>query len=162
MHLRTRKQSGQALVEFALALPILALLALGVIEMGRYAYIAILVGNAAHAGAVFGSQNTSASSQTANIQNAAEYDFAGGITGTANANGQPISQLTVTSSTACGCDSAGTINAFGCGTTPSCPSGQHWVVVVSVTAAHQFNSLFNYPGIPSSITISRTSTMRVL
>jgi translation initiation factor 2 alpha subunit (eIF-2alpha) len=32
---------------------------------------------------------------------------------------------------------------------------------VSVTASGTFNSLFNYPGIPASITISKTSSMRV-
>ena len=44
------RQSGQALVEMAFVVPLLLLLALGVIEVGRYAYISILVGNAARAG----------------------------------------------------------------------------------------------------------------
>jgi Flp pilus assembly protein TadG len=154
-------QSGQALVEMAIALPVLLILALGVIELGRYAYIAILVGNAAHAGALYGSQNTAASADTTGIQNAAEYDFAGGTAAGSIDNGQPVSQLNVTSSTSCGCDSGGTITGFGCATTPSCATG-HWVVIVSVTASGTFNSLFNYPGIPSSLAISRTSTMRVL
>ena len=34
-------QSGQALIEFALILPIVLTLALGVIEAGRYAYVGI-------------------------------------------------------------------------------------------------------------------------
>jgi hypothetical protein len=35
------------------------------------------------------------------------------------------------------------------------------VVTVSVTASGTFNSLFSYPGIPTSIALSKTSTMRV-
>jgi Flp pilus assembly protein TadG len=154
-------QSGQALVELAIALPVLLILALGVIELGRYAYIAILVGNAAHAGALYGSQSTAASSDSTGIQSAAQYDFAGGTAAGSIDNGQPVSQLTVSSLPSCGCDSGGAITAFGCATTPSCATG-HWVVVISVTASGTFSSLFNYPGIPSSITVSRTSTMRVL
>jgi len=49
-----RSESGQSLVEVALLLPFLVLMMLGVIELGRYAYIGILVGNAARAGAAYG------------------------------------------------------------------------------------------------------------
>jgi hypothetical protein len=37
----------------------------------------------------------------------------------------------------------------------------HWVVMVSVKAAGTFTSLFKYPGIPGSITVTQTATMRV-
>jgi len=50
-------QSGQSLMEFAIILPLLLLLLVGVIEIGRYAYASILVGNAARAGAAFGAQD---------------------------------------------------------------------------------------------------------
>jgi Flp pilus assembly protein TadG len=164
--MRRARQSGQALVELALALPILLILALGVIELGRYSYISILVGNAAHAGAVYGSQTTAASADTAGIKNAAYYDFAGTVpgavdVGTTHKNGFYVADLTVTSTVACGCDALGTISNFACDSTPSCATG-HWVAVVTVTATGTFNSLFNYPGIPTSLTINRTSSMRVL
>ncbi|HLW81383.1 MAG TPA: TadE/TadG family type IV pilus assembly protein [Candidatus Acidoferrales bacterium] len=152
-----RAQSGQTLVEVALLTPLLLLLALGVIEMGRYAYISILVGNAARAGAAYGAQSLPQSVDTAGIQTAADNDFQN--------NGQNVSNLSVTSSTSCGCDSNGTITSAVCTTGPNpsagtCASG-HWVVLVSVTASGTFNSLFSYPGIPSSITVNRTATMRV-
>jgi len=165
-----KRQTGQALVEFAFILPILLVLLLGVIELGRYAYISILVGNAARAGAAYGSQGNPQSIDTTGIQNAAYYDFAGVTSGTSSLNGQSVSQLTVTSTIACGCDSAGSITSYGCDskTNPNAgncpllgsPSG-NWVIVVSVTASGTFNALFNYPGIPSSLTISRTASMRV-
>ena len=150
-------RSGQSLVEVALMLPFLLLLLLGVIELGRYAYIGILVGNAARAGAAYGVQSNVQSVDTVGIQNAAINDFV--------SNGQPGSSLTVTSVVTCGCDSSGTVTTAGCtpATNPTagtCASG-HWTVILAVTASGTFNSLFNYPGIPSSISLSRVSALRV-
>jgi len=162
-------QSGQALVEMAFVLPLLLLLALGVIEIGRYAYIAILVGNAARAGAAYGAQSLPQAGESASIAAAAEYDFAGGSTTSDSSNGQNESLLTVTSAFTCGCDNGGTITPSPVGTNATCfvvdankcTAGGHWVVVVTVTASGQFNALFNYPGIPSPINVSSTSFMRV-
>ena len=159
--LRTRKQCGQAMVELAVVLPFLLLLGLGVIEMGRYAYIAMLIGNAAHAGAFYGSQSNGQSVDTNGITKAADYDFAGAVA-TTNANGQPVSKLTVTSSVSCGCDSAGTVTSQACSDPTVCSATSRWVIIVSVTATGNFNSLFNYPGIPSPLAISRTASMPVL
>jgi Flp pilus assembly protein TadG len=149
-----RSQTGQTLLEVALLTPLLLFLLLGIIEIGRYAYIAILVGNAARAGAGYGSQCLPQSVDAAGITTAADNDFQN--------NGQSTSLLQVSSSVACGCDSAGSLTSAACtgGGAGTCGTG-HWVVQVSVTASGTFNSLFNYPGIPTSITISRTSTMRV-
>jgi len=145
------------MLELALVTPLLLALVIGVIELVRYSYIGILVGNAARAGADYGAQSLPQSADPTGIQTAADNDFQN--------NGQQVSNLTVISSTSCGCDSAGTITAAGCTTAvnPSagtCAAG-HWVVTVSVTASGTFNSIFNYPGIPKSIAVSRTSTMRV-
>jgi Flp pilus assembly protein TadG len=166
-----KRQSGQALVEMAFVLPVLLLLSLGVIEIGRYAYIAILVGNAARAGAAYGAQNNASSTDTTGISNAALYDFAGATSGSTKNNGLTSTNLTVTSVIACGCDSAGTITAYGCNsnTTPNAgncsalgsPTG-NWVIVLSVTASGSYNGLFNYPGIPNPLAISRTASMRVM
>jgi Flp pilus assembly protein TadG len=150
-------QSGQSLLEVALLTPLLLILLIGVIEFGRYAYISILVGNAARAGAAYGAQSLPQSVNTIGIQTAADNDFQN--------NGQNVSNLTVSSSTSCGCDSGGTITSAGCSTSTNptagtCTAG-HWVVIVSVTASGTFTSMFAYPGIPSSMSMSRTATMRV-
>jgi len=150
-------QSGQSLLEVALLLPMLAALLLGVIEMGRYAYISILVANAARAGAAYGAQSLAQSVDLAGIQLAADNDFQN--------NGQNTTSLNVSSVTSCGCDSNGTISGAACSTITNpgagnCGSG-HWVVMVSVTASGNFRSLFNYPGIPSTLTVSSTATLRV-
>lgn len=162
-----RRQSGQALLEMALMTPLLLALALGVIELGRYAYIAILVGSAARAGAMYGAQGLastispqgqcpSAEAGIQNMQEAACSDFQN--------NGQPAGDLTINSSTSCGCDDGqgGWTSEPDCTVTSYalCTKG-HWVVTVSVNSAGTFQSLFKYPGIPRSITVDRTATMRV-
>jgi Flp pilus assembly protein TadG len=157
------RESGQSLLEVALLLPILVAMLLGVIELGRYAYISILVGNAARAGAAYGAQSLVQSIDAAGIQTAADNDFQN--------NGQNVATLTVTSSTTCACDNGtgasvtaqtacsalANRQAGSCNPVP----GSQWVVMVSVTASGTFNSLFNYPGIPSTLTVSSTSTLRV-
>ena len=135
-------------------LPFLLLLLLGVIEIGRYAYIGILVGNAARAGTAYGVQSLAQSVDTTGITTAADNDFEN--------NGQNVVGLTVTSAVACGCDSSGTVTSAVCTGTGAgtCATG-HWAVTLTVTASGTFTSLFSYPGIPASISISRVSTMRV-
>jgi Flp pilus assembly protein TadG len=154
---RVKRESGQALIEVALLTPLLLAMALGVIDIGRYAFIGILVGNAARAGAAYGAQSLPQSTDTTGIENAADNDFQN--------NGQTVGTLSVSSSTSCGCDNAGTIAAAACTTATnptagSCAAG-HWVVMISVTASGSFSALFGWPGIPKSLTISRTATLRV-
>ena len=166
-HLAPKKRSrslpsGQALIELAFLLPILVGLAIGVIEVGRYAYIGILVGNAARAGSAYGAQSLPQSVDTAGIADAARFDFAGAASGNTSKNGLKPATLTVTSAVACGCDNAGTVNGVGCNAAGAgkCATG-HWVVTLTVTASGMFNGLFSYPGIPGSISVSRTSSVRV-
>jgi len=160
---RTHGQSGQTLLEVALLTPLLLLLLLGVIEMGRYAYMGILVGNAAHAGAMYGSENVNNSGDGPGIQTAADNDF----------DTTTYGPLTVNSSTSCGCDNGGTISGLtnACNTQvdptvadtiATCSAGGgHWAIMCNVEAKGTFNSLFSYPGIPSPITIDRTAVIRV-
>jgi len=163
---RGHSQKGQALLEMALVTPLLLAMALGVIELGRYAYISILVGSAARAGAVYGAQGVTyansspqlpCSSALTGIQQAACADF--------SSNGQALGTLEISSSVSCGCDTNGSLAPSACSTIINASAGTcingHWVVMVSVEAAGTFNSLFNYPGIPKSITVDRTATMRV-
>ena len=154
-----RSESGQSLAEVALVTPLLALILIGVIEFGRYAQTAILVGNAARTGAAYGAQSLGQSADTTGIKTAADNDFQN--------NGQNVSLLTVNSSFSCGCDSGGAVvpevcNGAGSGSGLGvCAAGSHWVVMVAVQATGTFNSLFKFPGIPASIKVDRTCTMRV-
>ena len=67
-------ESGQTLLEFALMLPFMMLLLLGIAEIGRAAFITITVTNAATAGAEYGSQNSTTAKDFTGMQNAALYD----------------------------------------------------------------------------------------
>ena len=150
-------EAGQSLLEMALLTPMLLALVLGTIEMGRFAYISILVGNAAHAGAAYGAQSLVQSVDTTGIQTAADNDF--------QDSGQNVSNLTVTSSPSCGCDNGGTTTSAVCDTATNPNAGKcaagHWVVMVSVTASGSFNSMFGFPVIPKKLDLSSNATMRV-
>lgn len=160
-HVRTWRQilhspSGQSLVELALLTPILLLLVVGTVEMGRYTSLSILMGNAARAGADYGAQSPTTAGDSAGIQKAALADLKD-ISGFKT-------QPTVTSVFVCGCDDGGTVipspetNA-ACST--SCNVSSHLVTSVQVTVTGTFSSMFNYPGIPTPLTITSTATERV-
>jgi Flp pilus assembly protein TadG len=147
-----RGQRGLALVELALATPLLMLLLVGIIEVGRFAYFSILVGNAAQAGAQYGAGSLTNALDVAGMQSAALND------------GQNVPGLTVASpapSSFCQCYNGTTTTTIACSQT-SCPlAGYHRNVYVQVTTRGSFTPLFNYPGLPGSLTVTRTVTMRV-
>lgn len=140
-------EGGQSLVELALVLPMLLLLLVGTIEIGRFAYYSILVANAARAGAQYGAQGLLTAADNAGMLNAAQND------------GQNIAGLTVSAVQRCGCTGAGLSGT--CPVAPPCTLPNHSLVYVEVTATGTFSSLFNYPGIPPSITLTSTEKMRV-
>jgi Flp pilus assembly protein TadG len=143
----SRSQAGGALVEFALVTPLLILLLLGAVELGRYAYFSILVGNAARAGVQYATQNDATAIDTSGIATAAQAD-----------GSNPIAPLSVASNTSCECWN-GTGTAVSC--TGSCASGSHLVKYVSVTVNGTIKPLFAYPFLPAASTVSSTATMRV-
>jgi Flp pilus assembly protein TadG len=147
------RESGQTLLEIALVLPVLLFLTLGIVELGRYAYVSILVGNAARAGTAYGTQSLPQSVDTAGIQTAARNDY--------RSNGQDPLNLSVTSKVSCGCDVGGGIVTAACTGSGAgvCASG-HWVAVLSVTASGTFAPLFTYTNIPP-LALTRTSAVRV-
>ena len=61
------KRPARACRSWRLITPLLLLLLIGVIEFGRFAYLGILVGNAARAGAAYGAQSLAQSADTAGI-----------------------------------------------------------------------------------------------
>ena len=170
---KLRRDAGQTLLEVALLTPLLLALLLGVIELGRYAYFGILVGNAARAGAAWGSQSSTVSTDGGGICKAAANDFYQSATYTctknsvtsytATATGAPTLNLTL--STSCGCESAGDMPPAPPNTPGSCSvalataCANQWVITMSVTASGQINPLINYPGLPGALTVTRTATM---
>ncbi|MEP6601895.1 MAG: TadE/TadG family type IV pilus assembly protein [Nitrospirota bacterium] len=138
-----RNESGSALLEIAVILPVLILLVLGVAEYGRVYFTGITVANAALAGAEFGAQSSGTGDPTL-IQQVARND-AGDQT------------LTVTSNRVCRCPGTDTLPC-----TTTCASGYgNPQFFVNVTASKSLSLILRYPGIPATIQVSRTASFRV-
>lgn len=139
--------SGASLLEFALLTPVLAFLLIGLIDVGRYSYYAVLAANAARAGTQYGAQNLTNATDTVGMEAAATNDA------------QSLPQWNTPKATTY-CMSSGTV--VTCPAAPATPApGEIYYVKVVVTGS--FNGLINYPGIPSSgIPVSGTSAIRVV
>ena len=135
-----------AIVEFAILVPALMMLLIGLIEMGRFAYYSIIVANAARAGAQYGAQTLVTAADSAGMKQAALND------------GQNISGLSVPTlpSSFCQCadGSTSTCDATDC-------SSSHRLTYVQVDTRGPYNSLFNYPGLPSTFPVNSQAIMQV-
>jgi Flp pilus assembly protein TadG len=140
-----REDTGQALVELALVLPIFILLLVGAVEVGYLAYASIEVANAARAGVAYAAQNHTTASDITNITLAAKNDVS-----------QDLENLSVTVSQSCSC-SDGT--AITCATAASCLSPAIINESVQVQTSASVNTVFHFPGIPSSVTLGGYASM---
>ena len=139
---------GQALVELALLFPVFILLLVGAAEFGRLAYAAIEVANAARAGAAYGAQtHLTASYTTIKIPLAATQD-APNVTG-----------IKATASNSCDCSSGSTISCTYA--LSLCPSPARIIEYVHVNTTATVDTMFNYPGLPHTFTLTGQATMRV-
>jgi len=152
-----RHDKGQAFVELALVLPIFILLLVGAVEVGRLAYASIEVSNAARAGVAYAAQNHTT---------AADIGPTGGIIQAAKLDAPDITSLTATTTNACSCESsAGVMGAsVDCTTIStavgSCPSPSRIVLYIQVTTTAPVNTVFHFPGIPSTVTLRGFASMR--
>ncbi len=143
-HPRIHPEKGGALLELAVVMPLLILLAIGVMDFGRVFARSIVVANAARAGAEFGAQSGATTVDTAVINQFARQD------------GQGVSTLRVTSQRICRCGGTGVV---GC--TSSCSAGYGPVrVFIEVTARDTVAMILSYPGLASRVPIARTATFR--
>jgi Flp pilus assembly protein TadG len=144
MRRATRSQAGAALVEFALLVPVMILLLVGLIECGRFAYYSILVANAARAGAQYGAQNLVTADDAAGMRLAALNDA------------QNVSGLTATATHSCQCadGSASTCQATDCPTS-------HRLLYVQVNTAGTYPSLFRFPGLLGTLNVTGQAVMQV-
>lgn len=140
-----RSERASAAVELAIILPVLVLLVIGVADLSRVFLTRITVSNAARAGAQYGSQSTATSADTAGMNSAARQDAL------------ESAPITVTSRSFCRCNS-GEISDCSTG---DCGAYGLYRLYVEVTASKTVNLVFNYPGLPSSVALSRKATFRV-
>jgi Flp pilus assembly protein TadG len=148
------QDKGQAFVELALVLPIFILLLVGAVEVGRLAYASIEVSNAARAGVAYAAQNHTTAKDSANIQLAATNDA------------PDVSSLTATPSYSCNCESSAGVMGASVACTAistaagSCPSPSRIVLYVQITTTAPVNTVFHFPGIPSTVTLRGFASMR--
>jgi Flp pilus assembly protein TadG len=160
------------MVEMALTTPLFILLIMGTFELGRVAYYAIEVANAARAGASYGAVNRGNATVSATIQQAAANDA------------PDLPNLVTTAGTACVCQTITTSSGTTTETfnpssgTTSCSSftgsnasvcsadssTQNTSVIYYVTVSTQTNldPLIHVPGLPNTYSLHGYSEMRVL
>lgn len=173
MRFRFRDSCGAALVELALITPLFVLLLMGAVELGRIAYYAIEVANAARAGASFGAVNRGNAVEEAGIQIAAQEDA------------PDLPNLVATPGYSCVCETidnstkpaltsfnpsiASSPATVGCKTAvidsctaSSSTSTQKVIYFVTVSTEADVDPIIHVPGLPDVYTLRGYSALRVL
>ncbi len=169
MKLNFHDNRGAALVELALTTPLFLLLIVGATELGRMAYFAIEVENAARAGASYGAVNMGKAFDPDNVKQAAINDA------------PDLPSLVATPSAACVCETIDTATGtpsfnpktgtVDCGspvvTGGACTGASNTTTLntieyVTVSTSAQVKSIFQLPGLPSVFTLNGYSQMRTL
>lgn len=135
------------MVELAIVAPLLILLFSGIYALGYFAYYAIEVSNAAHAGAIYGMQNSTTAVDTGDITVYAKKEV-------------PEKSITVTPSYYYVCLGAlnGSTYSTAAAAAASCTNYQ---MMVRVQTSLALATPVSVPGLPDSITLSGDSVMEV-
>lgn len=153
-----REDAGQALIELALVVPLLTLIFVGAAEVGRIAYAAIEVNNAARAGVAYASQ-THTTADSTSTTNLALIQLA------ATQEAPDVQGMTVAVSNTCSCatvPSVGTVTytPIACLTAKTtCPSPGRIMDTVQVNTTATIDTAFHFPGIPNTITLRGQASM---
>jgi Flp pilus assembly protein TadG len=147
-----RDQSGQGLVELALALTLLTVIMLGAAEFGRLAYAAIEVSDAARAGVAYGVQSATTASDTTGMQTAATND----ASDLASWKG---GGLTAVASQTCKCSSGNSVTCANASTL--CLSPARVLTYVQVNTTATVDPLVYVPGMPRTYTLTGKAIMQV-
>ena len=129
--MRGREESGSALVELALSVPLLSMILLGAGEFAKVAYASIEVTNAARAAAQYAATNGGATSDTGGMQTAAQndaYNLGTAVTATVDSD-------------TCVCSNAES-TVVACGTA-TCPSG-HLLETIGIKTSASYDPGMSY------------------
>jgi hypothetical protein len=143
---------GGAIIEFALVLPFLVLLTVGLFDLGFALYQEMQVEAAAEAGAQYAARN--------GWNPAAIGAAVAGATGTSGISATPAP------SRVCGCPDVTPLPVADwvvdhCSPAVTCPSGNVPGVYVSVSAQLQYQTVLPYPGLPDMLTLSGQAYRRI-
>jgi len=140
-----RADDGIATIELGLLLPVFVFLVLGVSVFGRVLFAAVTLSHAARAGAAYGGQMSATVGDVAGIRTAAQ------------AEATDITPITVSSRFYCTCETGTATNCV----TGTCGAYGPPLLFVEVTANKAVSLSTPFPGIPNSVSLSRTATLRV-
>ncbi len=136
---------GAAILEFALVMPFLALLVVGLCDLGFAVYESIEVQAAAEAGAQYAALNG--------------WNLTAITTAVTSATGASGISATPAPSEIYGCPDGGTLTIVA--STVRCPSGSPPGLYASVSAQLQYASVLPYPGLPSPLTLTGQAYRRI-
>lgn len=141
----SRKEAGQTLVEIAFLFPLFIVALVGAAELGRLAYAAVVVSNAARAGLQYGAQSRATAQDSTGMQQAALND------------GVNVSGMTAVATHSCSCANGGTSTC----SSGDC-SGSRLIEYVQVNTSANVKMLFHCPGLPASLNVKAQAVMRVV
>ena len=138
-----KDRTGSSFIETAILVPAMLMLCCATMDFARVVYAGIEIASAARAGVQYGALTPGNSGDTSGMVQAAKTDAA-----------DLGSTVTASASNFCTCSGA----TVPCTSTCSgvAPEGY-----VSVTANYTFNTALPYPGLPQTVSLSRTAKMRV-
>jgi Flp pilus assembly protein TadG len=154
IHRAINCERGSAVVETAIVLPILMVLVLGAADFSRVFYFAMTVTQAVKAGIQYGGQSPGKAADISGEQ-AAAVAAASDITGFTATGYAPG-----TAQNPCTCWNSTTGTEANMATCTSACAGSIRMYAY-VTGSATFTTVANYPGIPHSIAITRTASIRV-
>jgi Flp pilus assembly protein TadG len=140
-----RNDVGGAALEFAVVIPLLVLLGIGVADFGRAFFTGIAVASAARAGAQWGAHTVDASGKPDSMRIVAENDA------------HDIGAITVTTNRVCKCTTGVGVDCTG-----TCPTlgYEQPEVFVTVAVSKTVNFIFRYPGLRQTMTFRDSATFR--
>jgi hypothetical protein len=137
--------AGTAAIEFALFVPLLLILLMGVVEVGLAVHQAMQVSNSAEAGMLYAAKNG--------------FDPAGIAAAVANATGTQGIAAVPAPAQFCGCPTAGGVSPVECGAT--CADGSLSGAYIRISATLNHQTILPYPGLPLPNTLTAQSILRL-
>ena len=137
-----RPQAGASVVEVALLTPLVLLLFFGMVDLGRWVFLALEVSSAARAGAQYGGQNRGTALDTAGIQTAAKNDV------------PDIPGLAVTSSSStCWCSANPLATQSSCSLSTCTGATNEMIPLLQVNTTATYSPWIPYPPFNKTFTI---------
>ena len=174
LHASRQGQRGGAVAELAIAMPFIFMMMLGAVDFGRMWTVSTRVADAAYAAAAYGSQSTSKAQDTDGMRNVALHELGLDVSeSTTTKKGLVVGAASAPTTTA---DATASVKDYDIAATRYCECEDHKSVdcnagtcsagsgnrrvYVRVRVGTTFLTVFDYPGIPHEVSITRQTEMR--